>query len=580
MRKKFVQFAAMVLALGCLLPIGAVFSGGSAAAAAPVPVNTEMANTVVRVGIYYGSSALDGANLANSVGSGFRFGRYDGDGQLMELASTDKTSISVVKTANVYYGTYGGYTSYHDVLTGSGVAVGCYHLQLEGSYTTFEAAKQVADQYSGGFVAYIGGSYYARVGNYTSRSAAQAALDSMDVSATIKGTSAYGISVVATGTNTILFQYDDNGSGTGLGVEPIPAGDAKSTTWFKNYEWYGGFRYERVGGGDLTVVNMVGLDDYVKGVIPREMSSSWPMEALKAQTVCARNYALHNRNRHSNAHFDICNTIHCQVYMGRDRATDYTDSLVDSTAGVLAYYNGKPINCVYYSSNGGASEDSSVVWGSNQSAYPYMMGVTDPYEATVADRISGYYWTRLITPSQLTAKVKAEGYNNCSTIVSAKVSAYTDTGNPKTVVLTDSNGRNYTFNSRTMVSMLGLRSYRYTFGTGTLGGSIGQIYINGTAVDGNTAGLTAIDGNGNLITLPGGAYVITGSGISQVTPSGTSGGTTSSGNGTDSNGNFVISGAGSGHNVGMSQWGAYAMAKQGFTYDEILKFYYTGITVG
>ncbi len=566
MKRKFVRILALCGVLALMVSIGAAAAPTAAASA------SDISGQIIRVGLYYGSDAMDGANLANDAGAGFQFGYYDSANQFIPLASYSGTdTISIVKTENVYYGTVNGYACYYDDLTNSSVAVGCYHLQLDGEYNDYASAWAVAGQHEGGFVAYIGSSYYARVGSYLdwdTAAAAKAALAAAGTAANVVGTSAYGVSVVRKGTNTILFQYDDIGTGTGLGVVPIPAREGeKCTSYFKNITWYGGFRYERIGGGNLTVVNMVELDDYVKGVIPYEMSSSWPEEALKAQAVCARNYALYNLNRHSKYHFDMCNSNDCQVYYGRKSATAYTDAIVDATAGVTATYNGKYINCVYYSSNGGASESSSVVWGSNQSSFPYLVGVIDPYEATVESQISGYRWTRTYTASELTAILNGAGYP-CGTIVSARVSAYTETGNPKSVTFTDAGGKNYTLTAKGMMNTFSLRSWRYDF----VGGAGGQFSINGTTAVDELDGLYAIDGNGNLVALSGGAYVITDAGVSQAAPAGSGG--------TGTNGVFTISGAGYGHNVGMSQWGAYAMAKQGYTYDQILKFYYTGITVG
>ena len=94
-------------------------------------------------------------------------------------------------------------------------------------------------------------------------------------------------------------------------------------TWFKGYRYYGGFRYERIGGGDLTVVNILDLETYIKGVVPYEMSSSWPLEALKVQAVCARSYAYINihSGKHTSYHFDVCNTTDCQAYYGRGDET-------------------------------------------------------------------------------------------------------------------------------------------------------------------------------------------------------------------------------------------------------------------
>ena len=77
---------------------------------------------------------MEGLNLLNDVGSGFRFGYYDSTNQFVDLGSTQQKAISVVETMNVYYGTYNKYTSYHSMLPTSNVAVGEYHLELPGAY--------------------------------------------------------------------------------------------------------------------------------------------------------------------------------------------------------------------------------------------------------------------------------------------------------------------------------------------------------------------------------------------------------------------------------------------------------------
>ena len=109
--------------------------------------------------------------------------------------------------------------------------------------------------------------------------------------------------------------------------------------------------------------------------------------------------------------------------------------------------------------------------------------------------------------------------------------------------------------------------------------------VNGSTPVGGTSGLYAIDGNGNLTPLRGDVYVVTDGGAvsqlgqDQVQPS-NPGSTPWSGSAAAVNGSLTFSGRGWGHNIGMSQRGAYAMAEQGYTYQQILQFYYTGITVG
>lgn len=534
----------------------------------PAPqLDPELSKRIVRIGLCYGSDAMDGANLGNSIGSGFRFGYYTSDNKFVSVGYTAKTTISVVKTENVYYGTYNGYATYYDHLTNSNIGVGCYHLQLGGSYNNFDSANSAASQYKGGFVAYVNGKYYVRIGNYLNRDAAVAAQNdyaASGVSTELKGTSSYGISVVVKGTNTIIFQYDDNGKGTGLGVEPIAvSGSQKCVSTFAGIDYYGGFRYERIDGGNLTIVNMLSVDDYVKGVICEEMSSAWELEALKAQAVVARSYVLHNANRHKAYHFDACTTSHCQVYSGRKRAAESTDTAVDATMGVVAKYNGAIINSVFYSSNGGASESSSTVWGSSQSKYPYLIGKEDPYEGTV--KITSYEWVRTYTGKELASMLQKAGYTKCSKIVSVNIREYTPSGNPAWIDFTDDQGRVWQLNAKTANNALPLRSWRYEFvNTEEL-----DLSINGLISVDTLTGLYAVDKSGNIVPVQDHAYIITDNGT-----------ISSDGTGPVTGDSFTISGKGWGHNVGMSQYGAQAMAKLGYTYDQILRFYYTGITVG
>ena len=100
---------------------------------------------MVRVGLFYGGNALSGANLANDVGSGYRFGYFDGDLTFQLLGYTSETTVSMVKTQNVYYGSNVDWSGsgYYDSKT-SDIAVGCYHLQLPQTYATFEEASAAA----------------------------------------------------------------------------------------------------------------------------------------------------------------------------------------------------------------------------------------------------------------------------------------------------------------------------------------------------------------------------------------------------------------------------------------------------
>jgi stage II sporulation protein D len=211
------------------------------------------------------------------------------------------------------------------------------------------------------------------------------------------------------------------------------------------------------------------------------------------------------------------------------------------------------------SSDGGATESVSNVWTSTK-VYPYLAGVVDPYETAIADQIPQYSWTTSFTKTELAEKLRSKGYQ-CASIVDFRVAQYTPTGNVLTITFVDANGTEWSFSKEKVRTFLGLRSIRYEISGG------GKYYVDGVR---NTItsviGTYAIDGSGSIAQVTGtaGPYVITSEGTSALQSAGNT---------------FTIAGTGWGHNVGLSQWGAYSMAQRGYTYDQILKFYFTGIDI-
>jgi stage II sporulation protein D len=126
--------------------------------------------------------------------------------------------------------------------------------------------------------------------------------------------------------------------------------------------------------GTLTVVNVVALEDYVRGVVPNELSpGGWPeLEALKAQAVAARTYTISNLGRFSTEGFDLTPDTRSQVYGGRSTEHPLTDRAVFETRGRIATYLGKPINAYYTSTCGGRTEDAENIFGGE--ALPYLRG--------------------------------------------------------------------------------------------------------------------------------------------------------------------------------------------------------------
>jgi len=126
--------------------------------------------------------------------------------------------------------------------------------------------------------------------------------------------------------------------------------------------------------GSLTVVNVVGLEDYVRGVVPNELSPGGygALEALKAQAVAARTYAVSNRGQFTAAGFDLLPTIRSQVYGGLSTEHPLSTRAVEETRGMIATYRGEPINALYTSTCGGRTEHAENIFDGK--VVPYLRG--------------------------------------------------------------------------------------------------------------------------------------------------------------------------------------------------------------
>jgi len=129
-----------------------------------------------------------------------------------------------------------------------------------------------------------------------------------------------------------------------------------------------------VGPEGLTVVNQVDIEPYLYGVVSSEMSPNYPLEALKAQAVAARTYAVKNIGKLAAQGFDMDDTAANQVYGGYFSEDPRTTKAVDETAGMVLTYDGKIIDAVYSSTCGGYTESAEEAWGR---AVPYLVGVPD-----------------------------------------------------------------------------------------------------------------------------------------------------------------------------------------------------------
>jgi len=165
--------------------------------------------------------------------------------------------------------------------------------------------------------------------------------------------------------------------GAPVTFKPLSGQLATVTTddWGKAGRYRGLLRVLHSSAG-FTIVNKLPLESYLRGVVPLEVSSSWPAAALKAQACAARSYA--ERSRKPGEAFDVYCTTRDQAYGGVRAETTATSAAVKACAGVVPTYDGKPIAAFFFSTSGGRTENIENVW--QTAPIPYLKGVDDPYD--------------------------------------------------------------------------------------------------------------------------------------------------------------------------------------------------------
>jgi len=152
-------------------------------------------------------------------------------------------------------------------------------------------------------------------------------------------------------------------------------------------------------GPSLTIVNKVPLDRYLRGVVPWEMPDDWPREALRAQAVVARSYALATLK--PGTLFDLYADTRSQVYGGIEAESPTTNRAIGSTAGKVLFWNGRVATTFYHSTSGGRTVSIEEAWP-RATPVPYLVSVADPY-----DTLSKHHrWgPLLLTPAEVGKRV-------------------------------------------------------------------------------------------------------------------------------------------------------------------------------
>jgi len=295
--------------------------------------------------------------------------------------------------------------------------------------------------------------------------------------------------------NDITLPYDR------LVISPSEKGILKVNG--KSYR--GMIRIQESADGRMDVINVLGLEEYLYGVVPKEMSPRWHSEALMAQAIVARSYAIYQSGKNKNKDYDVYSTVYSQVYGGRNAESEYSNRAVDGTRGKVLLYGNQPVLAYFHSNSGGRTEDANNVW---TAAVPYLKGIPDSYSTDAPN----YLWTLFLSLDEIKNALNKHGVD-IDDIYEVAAVEVSPSGRVKKVGILHGGGKII------------------------LTGNNFRIKVNPTII------------KSTLFTM-----TREGSGIR-------------------------FEGRGYGHGVGLSQWGAYVMAKKGYTCKDILKHYYSGVKI-
>lgn len=311
----------------------------------------------------------------------------------------------------------------------------------------------------------------------------------------------------------------------------------------------------------LSVVNIIELEEYLKGVVPNELPVSFGFEAVKAQAIAARNYAVRPRTKQY-YNFDVCDSVQSQVYFGYNTEKDLSNQAIEETRGLYSLYNGDVILALYSSTAGGHTENYENAFSSPDSnkfpsvEIPYLRGVPDTNE---------------IEP--LTSPEKIENFYNSKPFSYDMNSRYFRWQKEWTKAELEQNLKN------NLIKYYNPNFIYPVFDAGTIFGNLKKIEVLQRGISGKIISLNIITDKGcwtvkkelviRKIFQESGRILYSANVIFD--------------NKYDASGNLIkviATGGGFGHGVGMSQYGAGYMAQHGYTFDKILQHYYTGTAIG
>lgn len=356
------------------------------------------------------------------------------------------------------------------------------------------------------------------------------------------------VTLVLTGGN--VKARDAAGGFTSTALTLAPA-DAASLLGFKGREYRGCFRASTAVQGGVLLLNVLDMEDYLRGVVPSEMPAMWHPEAVKAQAVAARTYALKETLTSRAAQYDVTADTSDQMYLGASKEHPASDAAIKATEGMVAAYNGQVITAYYHSCGGGRTRKGTE---------PYLAGVESPEESPYNE------WKLEYSLSELSAILAKGGYS-VGKLTGARTVPAPDERDGFRIEFTGEGGSKQltTISVRKILGINTCKSLNFSVETlGDTGEALvaldasGKLEVRGEITQGwvKTGSAYAVGAEG--VGKISGAYALTLDSL----PS-----------------KVRIIGHGYGHGLGMSQYGAKYMAEHGADWKAIILHYYTGVQI-
>lgn len=465
--KRVILVRIMAAFLGLLMILG-VFAMALPLTSYASEPQYQFTSDLIRVGLMYGTGVTVGFEITTEYG--FEFGMLQDGENYIPLYQVTDTIVSVTCDANL-----SKKAMTYSIGNASNAVIGGWHAQVTTDAANLQTALsqiKTAAKPMGldAFPAYINGSYVVRVGDFTTEAEAQQTAAAMTqyfgANFTVVSGTNTAVSVVNPNTDAILYEFDDSNSS--FGVKAVQGeNEAYIVTPAKN-KYKGVFEFTRYiynNTNGVAVTNVMPLEEYVACVISCEVSPNWPIETLKAFAVTVRSFTLAKLGRHNTSYgFDLCNSTHCQAYLGVARVNDAVRTAIEETRSLVVSYKDNVAEAYYSSSVGGVTVSAKETWGSTGD-YSYLQAVNTPWEK-YKEHYKGY-WTVEMTPKELADQLRSAGYSQIrGNIQSVKINKLAENSSyVYSISFTDTNGNTVTIERTEKIKIaLSLNSANFVVG--------------------------------------------------------------------------------------------------------------------